>query len=139
MVGTGNPRWGPNPFGKLAGPISMSETPLSISIAGGPKPDSYTVTTKEGHPINGIRSIDFHIEYDQVPTATLNIICPNMSLWEVNASIPIDQLITLAKAHGYLLVPDEPMHTKLNYSTLRQLARLQGYDLISCDGFHEEP
>lgn len=117
----------------------MSDNPLSISIAGGPKPDSYTVTTKEGHPINGIRSIDFHIEYDQVPTATLNIICPNMSLWEVNASIPLDQLITLAKAHGYLLVPDVQAYTSLNYATLRSFVRLHGYELISCDGFHEEP
>ena len=117
----------------------MSKNPLTISITGGPNPDSYKVTTAEGESIKGIRSIDFHVDATGVPTATLNIICPNMSLWEVNASIPLDQLITLAKAHGYLLVPDVQAYTSLNYATLRSFVRLHGYDLISCDGFHEEP
>lgn len=117
----------------------MNDYPLSISITGGPKPDSYKVTTQDGEPINGIRSITFNAAYNEAPTATLDIICPNLSLWEINACVPLDQLITIAKAHGYLLIPDEPSHVQLNYQTLRQLARMQGYDLVNAVGFHEEP
>jgi hypothetical protein len=117
----------------------MSKHPMTISITGGPKPESYEVKTVEGETIKGIRSIEFTAGTNEVPTATLNIICPNMSLWEVNASVPLDQLITLAKAHGYLLVPDAQAYSTLNYATLRSFVRLHGYDLISCDGFHEEP
>jgi hypothetical protein len=117
----------------------MRDYPLTVSITGGPKPGSYEVRTHEGQAIQGIRAINFNVEYDQVPKATLDIISPTLSLWEISACVPLDQLITLAKAHGYLLVPDEPSHVQLNYSTLRQLVRMQGYDLVNADGFHEEP
>lgn len=98
---------GPNLFVKIGGANPMTSSPLSVTITGGANPSSYRVTTAGGATIHGIRSIDFHAETNEVPSATLSLICPNMSLWEINASIPLGQLELLAEAHGYKLVPIE--------------------------------
>jgi seryl-tRNA(Sec) selenium transferase len=117
----------------------MTDYPLTVSITGGPTPSSIKVTGQDGEPIKGIRAISFNAAVNEIPSATLDIISPTLSLWEINACVPLDQLVTIAKAHGYLLVPDEPSHVQLNYDTLRQLARMHGYDLVNAVGFHEEP
>jgi hypothetical protein len=85
----------------------MTHKPMSVSIIGGHNPNSYRVTTSDGAVIPSIRSIDFHVDVDSIPTATLGIVSAGMSLWEINASVPYDQLKLLAHAHGYKLVPIE--------------------------------
>ena len=107
MVGMASSRRVDSLLVKVGGANLMTHRPMSVSIIGGHNPSSYKVTTSDGAVIPSIRSIDFHVDVDSIPTATLGIISAGMSLWEVAACVPQDQLETLALAHGYKLVPIE--------------------------------
>ena len=121
----------------------MNDYPLSVSITGDGKPTSFRVTTKDGTELQGVTAIHFDVSIDQPATATIDLICPSLSLTAVQAQVPFDQLEQLARAHGFLLIPEmNAAQLKLSYPSLQSYVRGHGYELIKTDGpdgFYEEP
>lgn len=121
----------------------MRDYPLSVSITGDGKPSSFKVTTKDGEQIQGVAGINFHVATNEMPVATIELICPEVGLENVQAEVPFDQLERLARAHGFLLIPEmNAAQLKLSFPSLQSYVRGHGYEVIKTDGpdgFFEEP
>lgn len=121
----------------------MSDYPLSVSITGDGKPSTFKVTTQDGTELKGITAIHFDVSIDQMATATIDLYAPSISLSAVQAQVPFDQLEQVARAHGFLLIPEmNAAQLKLSFPSLQSYVRGHGYELIKTDGpdgFYEEP
>lgn len=117
--------------------------PMSVSITGGATPQSYKITDSKGNEIKNITGIQFQVAVDELATATINFYHPSVSVENVQAYVPFDQLMSLAMTHGFVLVPEEnSQQNKMAYDSLQRFVRSHGYELVKGDSsepFFEEP